>query len=119
MSESNTPVFIISLIIILGMTGPSFSLETLERDGIITCNNVVGEVIAKEAPLTLIVQVNDTVGNDITKYNVFVSPKFVSPKAFANYSIGDTHIEPICTVSDYEYYKEIIDMLLDSGILGE
>ena len=96
------------------MTGPSFSLDTLERDGIITCNNVVGEVIAKEAPVTLIVQVNDTVGNDITKYNVFVSPK-----AFANYSIGDTHIEPICTVNDYEYYKEIIDMLLESGILGE
>jgi hypothetical protein len=114
MSESNAPVFIISLIIILGMTGPSFSLETLERDGIITCNNVVGEVIAKDAPVTLIVQVNDTVGNDITKYNVFVSSK-----AFANYSVGDTHIEPICTISDYEYYKEIIDMLLESGILGE
>ena len=114
MSESNAPIFIISLIIILGMTGPSFTLESLERDGIITCNNVVGEVIAKDAPVTLIVQVNDTVGNDITKYNVFVSPK-----AFANYSIGDTHIEPICTVSDYEYYKEIIDMLLESGILGE
>ena len=96
------------------MTGPSFSLDTLERDGIITCNNVVGEVIAKEAPVTLIVQVNDTVGNDITNYNVFVSPK-----AFANYSIGDTHIESICTISDYEYYKEIIDMLLESGILGE
>jgi hypothetical protein len=114
MSESNLPIFIISLIIILGMTGPSFSLETLERDGIITCNNVVGEVIAKDAPVTLIVQVNDTVGNDITTYNVFVSPK-----AFVNYSIGDTHIEPICTVSDYEYYKQIIDMLLESGILGE
>lgn len=114
MSENSSSVYIVSLIIILGMVGPSFSLDTLEKDGIITCNNVVGEVIAKEAPVTLIVQVNDTVGNDITKYNVFVSPK-----AFVNYSIGDTHIEPICTVTDYEYYKEIIDMLLESGILGE
>lgn len=114
MSESNAPVFIISLIIILGMTGPSFSLESLERDGVITCNNISGKVIEKEAPVTLVVQVNDSVGNYVKTYDVFVSPK-----AFVNYSIGDTHIEPICTISDYEYYKEIIDMLLESGILGE
>jgi len=96
------------------MVGPSFSLESLERDGVVTCNNVTGEVIEKEAPVTLVVQVNDSVGNYVKTYDVFVSPK-----AFANYSIGDTHIEPICTISDYKYYKEIIDMLLESGILGE
>ena len=114
MSESTSVAYIISLIIILGMVGPSFSLESLERDGIVTCNNVTGEVIEKEAPVTLIVEVNDSVSNKVKTYGVFVSPK-----AFANYSIGDTHIEPICTISDYEYYKEIIDMLLESGILGE
>jgi len=114
MSESTSVAYIISLIIILGMVGPSFSLESLERDGVVTCNNVTGEVIEKEAPVTLVVQVNDSVGNYVKTYDVFVSPK-----AFANYSIGDTHIEPICTISDYKYYKEIIDMLLESGILGE
>jgi len=114
MSESTSVAYTISLIIILGMVGPSFSLESLERDGVITCNSVTGEVIEKEAPVTLVVQVNDSVGNNVKTYDVFVSPK-----AFANYSIGDTHIEPICTISDYEYYKEIIDMLLESGILGE
>jgi len=114
MSESTSVAYIISLIIILGMIGPSFNLESLERDGVVTCNNVTGKVIEKEAPVTIVVQVNDSVGNYVKTYDVFVSPK-----AFANYSIGDTHIEPICTVTDYEYYKEIIDMLLESGILGE
>ena len=114
MSESTSVAYIISLIIIIGMIGPSFSLESLEKDGVVSCNNVTGEVIEKEAPVTIVVQVNDSVGNYVKTYDVFVSPK-----AFANYSIGDTHIEPICTVTDYEYYKEIIDMLLESGILGE
>tara|TARA_R110002096_G_scaffold12490_1_gene44934 strand:+ start:66 stop:416 length:351 start_codon:yes stop_codon:yes gene_type:complete len=91
----------------------SFGLDSLQQDGTITCRSVDGEVIGKEIPVTLIVRVNDTVANKITTYNIYVSPS-----AYSNYSIGDKHTESICTITDYEYYKEIIDRLLESGILG-
>jgi len=115
MSDGSTSVaYIICFIVVMGMMGPTFSLDTLEENGTITCKNVSGKVIGKETPITLKVQVNDSVGNVVNIYDVYVSPK-----AFANYSIGDTHIESICTITDYEYYKEIIEMLLESGVLGE
>ena len=103
-------IFILSLL--LATTGTP-SIQDFERDGTISCRKVSGEIIEKEAPVTIIVEVNDEVSNQINNYNVYVSPE-----AYANYSIGDTHIEPICTITDYEYYKEIIDALLESGILG-
>tara|TARA_B100001142_G_C14290597_1_gene638771 strand:+ start:431 stop:775 length:345 start_codon:yes stop_codon:yes gene_type:complete len=104
-------VGIVILALILATTGTP-SIQDFERDGTITCREVSGEIIEKEAPVTIIVTVNDQVSNEIKTYNVYVSPE-----AYSNYSIGDTHIEQICTLTDYEYYKEIIDALLESGIL--
>lgn len=102
---------ILILGLLLATTGTP-SIEEYERNGTINCREVSGEIIEKEAPVTIIVEVNDEVSNKINTYNVYVSPE-----AYANYSIGDTHIEPICTIVDYQYYKEIIDRLLESGIL--
>ena len=104
-------VGIVILALILATTGTP-SIQDFERDGTITCREVSGEIIEKEAPVTIIVTVNDQVSNEIKTYNVYVSPE-----AYSNYSIVDTHIEQICTLTDYEYYKEIIDALLESGIL--
>ncbi len=103
---------ILILGLLLATTGTP-SIEDFEKSGAITCREVSGEIIEKEAPVTIIVEVNDEVSNQINTYNVYVSPE-----AYANYSLGDTHIEQMCTITDYEYYKEIIDALLESGILG-
>jgi len=104
-------ISIVILSLLLATTGTP-SIEDFERNGTITCRSVSGEVIEKEAPVTLIVKVNDEVSNDIKTYSVYVSLE-----AYSNYSVGDTHKEQICTLTDYEYYKEIIDALLASGIL--
>ena len=112
MEGPETGLFLILLFALLLVIAPQSSIQYLEEGGSITCNNVKGEVIEKEAPFTLVVEVHDEVSNKISKYDVYVSPE-----AYANYSIGSTHIEPICTITDYDYYKEIIDRLLESGIL--
>ena len=112
MEGPETGLFLILLFALLLVIAPHSSIQYLEEGGSITCNNVKGEVIEKEAPFTLVVEVHDEVSNKISKYDVYVSPE-----AYANYSIGSTHIEPICTITDYDYYKEIIDRLLESGIL--
>ena len=112
MNESPVVVAIVVIMVCLAFFPPT-DLTYYEENGTITCKNVSGEIIAKEAPVTIIVEVDDDVSNNVDTYKVYVAPE-----AYANYSIGDTHIEPICTITDYEYYKEIIDMLLESGILG-
>ena len=114
MKDNPVVVGIIILMLCLAfLPASNYSLESLQQDGTITCRNVDGEVIDKEAPVTLIVRVDDTVAKKVTTYNLYVSPS-----AYSNYSIGDKHTESICTITDYEYYKEIIDKLLESGILG-
>lgn len=105
-------ILIITFAFLLAIA-PQSNIQYYEDNGSITCHNVKGEVIEKEAPFTLIVEVNDEVSGEIKVYDMYVSPE-----AYANYSIGSTHIEPICTITDYDYYKEIIDRLLESGILG-
>ena len=113
---SDTPIVGVIIVIMLclaAMPPNSFTLKTLEDNGTITCRSVVGEVIGKEAPVTLIVRVDDSVSNSVDTYSVYVSPE-----AYSNYSVGDSHNEAICTITDYDYYKEIIDALLESGILN-
>ena len=103
-------------ILILGLLLASSgapSIEQYERDGTITCRTVVGEIVYKEAPFNIIVEVDDNVAGEKNTYNVFVSPE-----VFANYSVGDKHEESICTFTDYEYFKDIIEQLKQSGILN-
>jgi len=108
-----TGLFFILVVAFLLVIAPQSSISYYQENGSITCHNVTGKVIEKEAPFTLIVEVHDEVSNEIKIYDMYVSPE-----AYSNYSIGSTHIEPICTITDYDYYKEIIDRLLESGILG-
>tara|TARA_R110002020_G_scaffold307032_1_gene522906 strand:- start:50 stop:394 length:345 start_codon:yes stop_codon:yes gene_type:complete len=102
---------ILILGLLLASTGTP-SIEEYERNGTITCRTVTGEIIEKEAPFNIIVEVDDNVAGERNTYNVFVSPE-----VFANYSIGDKHEESICTFTDYEYFKSIIRQLKESGIL--
>ena len=90
---------------------PAYESSPFYEKNTITCSTVSGEIIEKE-PFYIIVRVEDNY--------TFVSEDFkvyVSPKAYANYSVGDTHIEPICTLNDYSIYKDLIESLKQSGIL--
>tara|TARA_B100001059_G_C17725855_1_gene523360 strand:- start:3 stop:347 length:345 start_codon:yes stop_codon:yes gene_type:complete len=98
--------------LLLATTGTP-SIEEYEQNGTITCRTVTGEIIEKEAPFNIIVEVDDNVAGKSNRYSVFVSPE-----VFANYSIGDKHEESICTFTDYEYFKSIIQQLKESGILN-
>lgn len=79
----------------------------------VTCSTVEGKIIEKEAPITIIVQVNDNISGTSDIYSVFVSAQ-----SWFNYTVGDTHIEPICTFDEYSLYKELIDELIESGLLS-
>jgi len=103
---------IVILALILATTGTP-SIEEYERNGTISCRKVTGEIVGKEAPFNIIVEVDDNVAGDTQTYNVFVSLE-----AYSNYSIGDMHEESICTFTDYEYFKSIIEQLKQSGILN-
>tara|TARA_R100001510_G_C7655020_1_gene213950 strand:- start:1697 stop:2041 length:345 start_codon:yes stop_codon:yes gene_type:complete len=98
--------------LLLASTGTP-SIDQYERDGTITCRTVVGEVVHKEAPFELYVEVQDNIAGEREGYHVYVSPE-----VFANYSVGDTHEEAICTFTDYEYFRDIIEQLKQSGILN-
>ena len=114
MKDNPVVGIIIVIMFFLAIMPPNtLTIDRLEENGTITCRSVVGEVIGKEAPVTLIVRIDDSVSNSVDTYNVYVSPE-----AYSNYSIGDKHNEAICTITDYDYYKEIIDRLLESGILN-
>jgi len=113
MEGPETGLFFILVVAFLLVIAPQSSIGYYQENGSITCHNITGEVIEKEAPFTLIVEVSDEVSGEQKIYDVYVSPE-----AYANYSIGSSHIEAICTITDYDYYKEIIDRLLESGILG-
>ena len=100
-------------IFLVPFTTPAFEKSPFYDPNMISCSSITGEIVEKE-PFYIIVRVEDNYTYVSEDFKVYVSPK-----SYVNYSIGDTHIERICTISDYEYYKEIIDMLLESGILGE
>ena len=111
----NAGVFFIVVILFgfaLSTTGGMPSTSDYYEQGTITCSQVDGEVVGKEAPITILVKVNDRIGGDTQNYKVYVSPE-----AYENYTVGDTHIEDICTFSDYSTFKRIIDQLLESGVL--
>ena len=112
--ENISAFFVIVIIfgVVLASTGGMPSTSDYYEQGTITCSQVDGEVVGKEAPITILVKVNDRIAGDTTNYKVYVGPE-----AYENYSIGDTHIEEICTFSDYSTFKRIIDQLLESGVL--
>ena len=103
---------ILILGLLLASTGTP-SIADYEKNGTITCRSVTGEIIDKEPPFNILVEVDDNVAGESNTYNVFVSPE-----VYANYTIGDKHEESICTFTDYEYYKSIIKQLKESGILN-
>tara|TARA_R100001443_G_scaffold114843_1_gene131439 strand:+ start:2612 stop:2956 length:345 start_codon:yes stop_codon:yes gene_type:complete len=111
----NAGVFFIAVLLFgaaLASTGGMPSTSDYYEQGTITCSQVDGEIVGKEPPITILVVVNDRIGGDTTNYKVYVSPE-----AYQNYSVGDTHVEEICTFSDYSTFKRIIDQLLESGVL--
>lgn len=111
----NLGVFFIVLLLFAGAMvttdGTPRASDYLEQ-GTVSCSQVDGEIVGKEPPITILVKVNDRISGDTTNYRVYVSPQ-----AYENYSVGDTHIEEICTFSDYSTFQRIIDQLLESGIL--
>ena len=109
---------IITIFMVLGfasamMTTPGIYDSIAQYEQGITCSSIEGKIIEKEAPVTIIVQVNDNVSGRSDIYSVFVSVE-----SWFNYTVGDTHIEPICTFDDYSLYKQLIDDLIESGLLS-
>ena len=96
---------------IIPFTAPAYENSPFYEPNAITCTTVSGEIIEKE-PFYIIIRVEDNYTYVSEDFKVYVSPK-----AYYNYSIGDTHIEPICTLSDYSIYKDLIQSLKQSGIL--
>jgi hypothetical protein len=90
---------------------PAYETSPFYDPNAITCSSITGEIIEKE-PFYIIVRVEDNYTYISEDFKVFVSPK-----AYINYTVGDTHIEPICTLSDYSLYKDLIESLKQSGIL--
>jgi len=90
---------------------PAYETSPFYDPNLITCSSITGEIIEKE-PFYIIVRVEDNYTHINEDFKVYVSPK-----AYSNYTIGDTHIEPICTLSDYSFYKDLIESLKQSGIL--
>lgn len=101
-----------AIVIVLAVTSTP-SIEEYERNGTVTCRVVTGEIIHMEPPFELYVEVEDTIAGETDGYHVYVSPE-----VYANYSIGDKHEESICTFTDYEYFKNMIEQLKESGILN-
>lgn len=111
-SVGNILVVMVAIGVLLAM-GSTPSIEEYERNGTISCRTVTGEVVYMEPPFELYVEVEDTIAGQTDGYHVFVSPE-----VYANYSVGDKHEESICTFTDYEYFKDIIEQLKESGILN-
>jgi len=90
---------------------PAFETSPFYDPNMISCSSITGEIVEKE-PFYIIVRVEDNYTYVSEDFKVYVSPK-----SYVNYTIGDTHIEPICTLSDYSIYKDLIESLKQSGIL--
>tara|TARA_R100001015_G_C4625052_1_gene183429 strand:+ start:745 stop:1098 length:354 start_codon:yes stop_codon:yes gene_type:complete len=108
-----TVLVVITVIAALLAMGSTPSIDEYERNGTVTCRVVTGEIIYMEPPFELYVEVEDTIAGETDGYHVYVSPE-----VYANYSVGDKHEESICTFTDYEYFKNLIEQLKESGILN-
>jgi len=98
-------------IFLVPFTAPAYEGSPFYDPNLITCSTVTGEIIDMQ-PFYIIVRVEDNYTNINEDFKVYVSPA-----AYNNYTISDTHIEPICTLSDYSLYKDLIESLKQSGIL--
>tara|TARA_R110002096_G_scaffold416251_1_gene618577 strand:+ start:69 stop:419 length:351 start_codon:yes stop_codon:yes gene_type:complete len=101
----------IMCIFLVPLSIPAYENSPFYDSNAIVCSSVTGEIIDKE-PFYIIVRVEDNYTYINEDFKVYVSLK-----AYNNYTIGDTHIEPICTLSDYSLYKDLIESLKQSGIL--
>ena len=108
-----TVLVVITAIAVFLAMGSTPSIDEYERNGTVTCRVVTGEIIHMEPPFELYVEVEDTIAGETNGYHVYVSPE-----VYANYSIGDKHEESICTFTDYDYFKSLIEQLKESGILN-
>ena len=42
---------------------------------------------------------------------------YVSPETYAKYNVGDVYSQEVCSNPDYENIKEIINQLIDIGVI--
>ncbi len=101
----------ILFLFLVPFTVPAYETSPFYDPNMISCSSITGEIVDKE-PFYIIVRVEDNYTYVSEDFKVYVSPK-----SYANYTIGDTHIEAICTLSDYSIYKDLIESLKQSGIL--
>ena len=98
-------------IFLLPFTVPAYESSPFYDTNLITCSTVTGEIVDMQ-PFYIVIRVEDNYTYINEDFKVYVSPA-----AYNNYTIGDSHIEPICTLSDYSLYKDLIESLKQSGIL--
>ena len=77
------------------------------------CDVVYGEVISKdEQPYFNLWVVFTDIDSDKTTYMLYVSPE-----TYAKYNVGDVYSQEVCSNPDYENIKEIINQLIDIGVI--
>tara|TARA_R110000751_G_scaffold109345_11_gene206468 strand:- start:2546 stop:2899 length:354 start_codon:yes stop_codon:yes gene_type:complete len=109
--EKIIALIIVCLFIVPFSIGPVYENSPFYDSSTFTCSELTGVIVDKE-PFFLYISVENNYTNVNENYIIYVSTK-----AYSNYSIGDTHTESVCTLSDYSIYKDLIESLKQSGIL--
>jgi len=107
-------VCVLMMFLVLGAGGGAFQWQTKEDVGF-TCRDITGEVIAKDhsdGSFKLYVLLNDS--GEESGFALWVGPDI-----YDEYEVGDTYKDRMCSLVQYEKLKQVIQDLLDAGLLDQ
>lgn len=107
-------VCVVMMFLVLGGGSGAFGWDSKEDMGF-TCRDITGEIVAKdhsEGAFKLYVLLNDT--GEESGFALWVGPD-----TYDAYQIGDVYTDRMCSLEEYEKLKEIINELIDAGILDQ
>jgi len=113
------PIIVAALIISAATIGGGGFIGSFTDNIHFTCRDVEGEVVGKdhaEGWFKIYVTLhNDSVAADgHTNYSVYVGAE-----TYDRYQIGNTYTQEMCDIETHSEFRQIIQELLDAGILEQ